>query len=195
MHKLIELIPAVKRLELRNVGCWESLDIEFLPGLNIITEEGTALGKTTIFKAILHSLTPMSPLEYRPTPTIGRESGTISVEFMFRTLSVPLRSSRDALHRKEGESSGAFVFRQLKAAVQGAPPGMALLIDEQVTALLDSKHYRETMESLDCAPCQVLCQIAHCFELEGFPDARVYACHRQERDTPGMKLRQSGRGA
>jgi DNA repair ATPase RecN len=52
----IETVPALKRIELHSVGCGESLSLEFLPDLNIITDEESAAGKSTIFRAILRSL-------------------------------------------------------------------------------------------------------------------------------------------
>jgi hypothetical protein len=41
---LIEIVPALKRLELTHVGCWEQLTLEFIPRLNILTELGSAWG-------------------------------------------------------------------------------------------------------------------------------------------------------
>jgi hypothetical protein len=38
----ITVVPAIRRLELRHFGGWEELDLEFRPGLNIITGESPA---------------------------------------------------------------------------------------------------------------------------------------------------------
>lgn len=82
MNRPIEIVPAIKRLNLRQVGCWEHLELDFLPGLNIIAEEVSAVGKSTIFRAILYSLNPTSHLECGLTPSFGAEQGSISIEFM-----------------------------------------------------------------------------------------------------------------
>ena len=56
----IALVPAVRRLGLSRVGCWDELEMEFLPGLNVITEVGSACGKSTILRSILQALRPMA---------------------------------------------------------------------------------------------------------------------------------------
>ena len=192
MDNPIEIVPAIKRLELRKVGCWEHLDLEFLPGLNIITEEGSAVGKTTIFKAILHSLIPTSPLELRPTPTDGYEQGRVSIEFISLRHSVELRAPYVNYEAGEAESPGQAMFRRLGAFLEAATPTMALLIDESVAEAFDERYYREAVKMLNAARCQVICQIPHRLKMEHFPQARIFACVMETSSKVGMKLLQTG---
>ena len=193
MDNPIEIVPAIKRLELRQVGCWEHLDLEFLPGLNIITEEGSAVGKTTIFKAILHSIIPTMPLELRLTPTEGYEQGSISIEFMSLHHSVPLRMPSVNYEASEAESPGQSMFRSLSTFLAAAPPTMALLIDEVVTARLDEYYYGEAVKFLNSAHCQVICQIPHRLKIENYPRARIIACLMETPDKVRVKLLQPGK--
>jgi hypothetical protein len=192
MDRAIEIVPAIKRVELRHVGCWQDLKLEFIPGLNIITEEGSAWGKTTIFEAILQSLIPTSQFTNPLSPTNGHEHGTISVELMSVTHNVELRSEHNALKPQHvQESRGQFMLRQLRSFLEAATPNTALLIEDEVTAILDSQLYVEAVEWLNSSHCQVICQIAHRLE-RSFPEARVYACYMQDQDKVGMKLQQLG---
>ena len=193
MDNPIEIVPAIKRLELRKVGCWEHLDLEFLPGLNIITEEGSAVGKTTIFKAILHSLIPTSPLELRPTPTDGYEQGSISIEFMSLNHSVDLHAPYVNYEASKADSPGQAIFRRLSAFLTAATPTMALLIDAAVTSAFDAHYYGEAVKMLNAARCQVICQIPHRLKLEHHPGARIFACFMETSNKVGMKLLQTGR--
>lgn len=52
-----ETVPALRWIRLERIGCWKELDMEFLPGLNIITGDN-GLGKTTILRAIVRALHP-----------------------------------------------------------------------------------------------------------------------------------------
>jgi hypothetical protein len=49
----IEIIPRLRRLKLRGVPHWPSLDISFSSGLNIITERESAIGIIDIYRSIL----------------------------------------------------------------------------------------------------------------------------------------------
>jgi len=193
MDRSIEIVPAIKRLELRQVGCWEHLDLEFCPGLNIITEEGSAWGKTTIFKAILYSLIPTYPLELRPTPSFSSKQGSVSVEFMSTTHRAQLQSPYDFIEDKDGRaSSGEFMLRQLRAFLVAATPNMALLIEDEVTAILDTYLYEEAVKLLNSSNCQIICQIAHRLKVKNFPKARVYACYMGTQNKARIKLQQAG---
>lgn len=192
MDNLIEIVPAIKRLELRQVGCWERLDLEFLPGLNIITEEGSAVGKTTIFKAILHSLIPTSPMELRPTTTDGYEQGSVSIEFLSLNHSVGLHAPYVNYEASKADSPGQAMFRRLSAFLAAATPTMALLIDESVTGVLDERYYGEAVKMLNAAKCQVICQIPHRLQPEHYPQARIFACFMETPNKVGMKLLQTG---
>jgi hypothetical protein len=92
LTRSIEIVPALRRVELLHVGCWEQLNLEFVPGLNIITEakESPGWGKTTIFRAILQALLSSTRIEHPLSVTTGFLDGRISVEFMSPTVSVRL---------------------------------------------------------------------------------------------------------
>ena len=68
MSPTIQVIPRIQSLDLVNVGSWPSLHMEFHPGLNVITGEPEALGKTTILNAILMGVWPSCPSNQRVRP-------------------------------------------------------------------------------------------------------------------------------
>ena len=193
MNVFIELIPALKRLELKHVGCWEELALEFLPGMNIVTEEGSACGTSTIFEAIRQSLMPSYQRAFPLSPTIGFAWGRIFVEFMSLSQEVVIRVADDAAPRRDRQdSAGQSMLRQLRYCLQAATPSMALLVADDVTAVLDPFLFREARRLLTSSRCQVLCQIAHRFNPGDFPKARVYGCYLEGPDKPRMRLIQSG---
>jgi len=194
VNRRIEIVPAIKRLKLRQVGCWEHLDLEFLPGLNIITEGGLAWGKSTVFRSILYSLYPTTHLEWGVTTTFGAEQGSISVKFISALQSTRLRLPGDGPEDRQVESSGESMFRRLSVLLAAATPTMALLIEDDVTGILDANTYSQVVTLLNSSRCQVICQIAHRFEVESFPGARIYACYMETKDKVSMKLQQAGRG-
>lgn len=173
----IQIVPAIKRLELTRVGCWEELTLEFLPELNIITEEGSAWGKTTILRAILQSFLPYSQHEYPLRPTIGFKDGHISIEFMKPSVTLDL-SFLTHLHKQRTgqQSSGRFMLSQLHRYLSVTPKDMAVLIENEVTAILDEFSYRKAVELLNQARCQIICIIAHRINFDDFPKARIYSC-------------------
>lgn len=191
----IEIVPAIRRVKLLHVGCWEQLDLEFVPGLNIITEESSAWGKTTIFRAILQALLPSTQREYPLSVTHGFLNGTISIELMSPTISVRLGalegvSPEPAMH----ESQGQFMLRLLRSHLDAAPPDAAILAEEEVTSVLDMSAFPEAVTLLNGSHCQVICQIAHNLNLKDFPAARVYTGSLDHANKPRMRLQQPGRG-
>ncbi len=192
MNRPIEIVPAIKRLKLRQVGCWEHLNLEFLPGLNIITEEGSTDGKSTIFRAILYSLNPTSHLECGLTPTFGAEQGSISVEFMSAFQSTRLRLPRHESEDEHLEFRGESMSRRLSALLATATPTMALLIEDDVTGILDANTYSQVVTLLNSSRCQVICQIAHRLAVKNYPEARIYACSMEKQGKVSMKLQQVG---
>lgn len=194
MNRPIKIVPAIKRFKLRQVGCWEHLDLEFLPGLNIITEESSAWGKDTIFRAILHALNPTTHLECGLTPTFGAEKGSISVEFMSAVQSTRLWLLSDGPVHRHVASSGESIFRRLSVLLAATTPTMSLLIENEVTGILDANTYSQVVTLLNSSHCQVICQIAHRLEVESFTGARIYACYMETKDKASMKLQQVGRG-
>jgi hypothetical protein len=71
---------------------------------------------------------------------------------------------------------------------------MSLLIENEVTGILDANTYSQVVTLLNSSHCQVICQIAHRLEVESFPGARIYACYMETKDKASMKLQQVGRG-
>lgn len=188
MIQLIEIVPALKRLELSHVGCWEDLKMEFIPNLNIITEEGSAWGKTTIFRAILQSLRD-SLTETPLFPTNGFEKGAICVEFVSVIRNIELRSHHDDTSRRStGELSSVSSLRQLRSSLKAAKQTTALLISDGVTAALDLLHYAEAIKLLNTSHCQVICQVAHRCELSSFPEARIFTIYMDEEGKARMKF-------
>ena len=188
MDNDIEIVPALKRVELKNVGCWAELCTKFLPGLNIITgDSGT--GKSTILRAIVKAVHPSS----RTVPlsvTNGCGEGCISVEFMRPAVSVSLE--KISPKPKTDESHGQSMLRLLSSCLKSAQPGTALLVENDVTAALDISLFREAVKLLNSACCQVICIIGHRLDPNDFKKARIYSCFwdRAEKKT-GIRLQQS----
>jgi len=190
----IELVPAIRRLGLSRVGCWEELEMEFLPGLNVITEIGSARGKSTILRSILQALRPVAGFLYPLTPSEGAAEGRIAIEFMYPSIShrlvtadVPTAPESDAV------SLGQRMLETLRTHLRLSQAGMGLLIDEDVTSPLDTPMYREAVRLLNEATCQVICVIgSQRYNPGDFPAARVFACTRGSREKAGMEILQSG---
>lgn len=194
MSNPIEVVPAIKRLELIRVGCWEELSLNFLPSLNLITETDATLGKTTILRAILQFVFPSSQYEHPLTPTFGSEEGNITIEFMASRVNISIPIFRGMREQPTAnESVGHFMLSQLRSCLKTTPKGMALLINDEVTACLDNHDYREAVDLLNGAQCQVICLIAHRLNLHDYPNARVYACSIGDGSRVRMRLQQSGR--
>ena len=78
--------------------------------------------------------------------------------------------------------------------LEAATPDRSVLIEDDVTAVLDSQQYTEAVELLVASRCQVIYQIAHRIKPSDFPEARVYTCYIDEHDKTRMRLQQSGSG-
>jgi hypothetical protein len=190
----IELVPAVRRLGLSRVGCGDELELEFLPGLNVITEIGSARGKSTILRSILQALRPMGGFLCPLTPPEGAAEGRIAVEFLYPSISQRLVTA-DVPTAPEGDaaSMGQRMLETLRTHLRLCQVGMGLLIDADITSPLDAPGYREAVQLLNEATCQVICVIgAQRFDPGDFPAARVFACTRGSRDTAGMEILQTG---
>ncbi len=195
LTRSIEIVPALRRVDLLHVGCWEQLNLEFIPGLNIITEESPAWGKTTIFRAILQALFSSTRIEHPLSVTTGFLDGKISVEFMSPTVSVRLGSLDDVqLEPGSYESRGQFMLRLLRSHLEAATTGAAVLVENEVTAALDTSQFISAVDLLNGSHCQVICLIAHRLNLKDFPRARVYVCSSDQTNKPRMRLQQPGEG-
>ena len=190
----IELAPAVRRLGLSRVGCWDELEMEFLPGLNVITEIGSARGKSTILRSILQALRPMGGFLYPLTPSEGAAEGRIAVEFMYPSISCRLVAADvPTAPESAAVSVGQRMLETLRSHLRLSQVGMGLLIDADITSPLDTPKYREAVRLLNEATCQVICVIgAQRFDPGDFPSARVFACTRGSGVTAGMEILQSG---
>jgi hypothetical protein len=195
LTRSIEIVSALRRVELLHVGCWEQLNLEFVPGLNIITEESPAWGKTTIFRAILQALLSSTRMEHPLSVTTGFLDGRISVEFMSPTVSVRLGALNGVKSKPEShETNGQFMLRLLRSHLEAAIPGAAVLVEDEVTAALDTSQFATAVKVLNDSHCQVICLIPHRLNLKDFPGARVYVCSSDHANRSRMRLQQPGGG-
>ena len=191
----IALIPAVRRLGLYRVGCWDELEMEFLPGLNVVTEIGSARGKSTVLRSILQALRPSAGFNRPLTPSMGSGEGRIAVEFMYPSISLRLVApNASPIRDSNADSMGQRMLKTLRSHLRRSQVGTGLLVDEDVTSPLDAPGYREAVRLLNEAPCQVICVIgSDRFDPGDFPSARVFACTREDRATTGMAFLQAGK--
>jgi hypothetical protein len=192
----IELVPAIGRLGLSRVGCWEELDMEFLPGLNVITEIGSACGKSTILRSILETIRPTVGFHYLLTPSEGAAEGRIAIEFLYPSISCRLVTADvPTAPESDAASMGQRMLETLRTHLRFSQAGMGLLIDEDIASPLDTPRYREAVRLLNEAPHQVICVIgSQRFDPGDFPSARVFACTGGSREKAGMEILQSGGG-
>jgi hypothetical protein len=190
----IELVPAVRRLGLSHIGCWDDLELAFLPGLYVITEIGSARGKSTILRSILQALRPVAGFLYPLTPSEGAAEGRIAVEFMYPSISCRLVTTDVPTAPESAAASvGQRMLETLRSHLRLSQVGMGLLIDEDIISALDAPRYREAVRLLNEALCQIICVLgSQRFDPGDFPSARVFACTRGSRETAGMEILQSG---
>ena len=192
----IETVPALKRLDLLHVGCWEELSMEFQSGLNIITKEGPALGRTTILQAILHALAPSHATRQWLSPTDGFPRGRISLEFLRPSHSVDLLPAFEAAAGPGPEESfGACTLDRLRDALAQAGSDTCLLLEDDALSVLDERSYREAIGFLNAARCQVICLVRRRPDPADFPKARVFAVALGESEKTVMKVLRSGGNA
>jgi len=194
MDKAIEIVPALKRVELQHVGCWEELCMEFLPGLNIITDDYRGTGKSTILRAIVKAVRPSIRMEYSVSPTRGYPEGHIFVELMSPNITHRITDSLSLpLARASNEPQGNFSLKLLRYYIEGATPSTAIIVEDEVTAVLDDHTYAEAVILLNASLCQVVCIISHRLNPNQFRQARIYACYwDKEDDKARIRLQQSG---
>ena len=174
MSTPIQIIPRIRTLTLDNVGCWESLYVEFSPGVNIITEEPGSLGKTTILSSILSEVRPDNDMGlFAPPVTPGK--GHIVIELM-PSGGTFLAGSRGAIPPNTGEEShGQYVMRLLKSSLAMVEPDGAVIFDDEVFRVLDDARRSEAAELLKETSAQVICVIKRLNRAD-FPGARIFTC-------------------
>jgi len=193
MNNTIEIVPALKRLELKHVGRWEELYMEFLSELNIITGDAGS-GKSTIFRAIVKTIHPSARVEYPVSPTLGYTVGDISVELMAPDITLRIATSPSlSLVRDSNEPQGHFNLELLRSCIEATTPGTAILVEDEVIGVLDNHDYAEVVKLLNTSLCQVILIICHRLDPNQFRRARIYATFwDQEDDKLKMRLKQSG---
>jgi GTPase involved in cell partitioning and DNA repair len=192
MAPLIQIVPAIKRLSLTRVGCWNNLILDFIPSLNIITGMG-GCGKSTILRSIIQAVHPLDPGQYCLTPTHPFTSGRIEIEFYTQSVVVDIPVlNRIPEEPAKDESHGHLMLSQLRSRISAAPINVSLLIKDEVTAVLDKPAYVEAVKVLNAAQCQVICLITNRLNPNDFKHARIYVCSLDRENSLRMTLQQSG---
>ena len=193
MNAPIQIIPRIKSLTLENVGCWKYLRMNFSPGINVITGEPGALGKTSILKAILRGVWPSNG-DGCLTPRDGSEEGRIGVEFAPRqTVLRRKRVRKRPPGTASRDSHGQKMLRLLRERIGAAGEGDALLFDEEVLKALDPPCISKAAGMLKASPAQTICVVPRRMDLGDLPEARIFVCSwDRKRNRPEMIVRQTG---
>ncbi|OPY06860.1 MAG: recombination protein F [Syntrophaceae bacterium PtaB.Bin095] len=184
MNPLIWHVPAIRRLSLTGIGCWDALSLEFAPALNIVTGTGGS-GKSTILRAIRYAVNPLDNSPYSLAPARPFAPGRIEIEFLGPEISVdwPARDGAPANPGKGGRL-GQIMLACLRSCLQEKHRGMALLVEDDITSCLDDELYDQAAALLNGAGKQVICLIhSHRFSAGDFPGARVYRCYIGDEDS------------
>lgn len=191
MNPFIWHVPAIRRLSLTGIGCWDALNLEFAPALNIITGMGGS-GKSTILRAIRYAVNPLDNIPHSLAPAGPFAAGRIEIEFLGSEISVD-RSARDEAPASPGksESLGQIMLECLRSRLQEKHRGMALLVEDEITSCLDDGQYSQAAALLNGARKQVICLIhSHRFSAGDFPGARVYRCYIGDEDSHQIEKHQ-----
>ena len=188
MYTPIQIIPRIKTLTLENVGCWESLRLEFVPGINIITEENNGLGKSTILSSIMSQVRPHNDMGL-VAPRLVPGKSRIAVELMDSGRPRRAGPHGEIPPHTGDESHGQYIMRLLTSSLATAEPEGAVIFDDEVFGALDDPHRSRAAELLNESSVQVICVIPHRLNPADFPDARIYACS-WDRDKEAARMRQ-----
>ena len=193
MNAPIQIIPRIKSLTLENVGCWKYLRMNFSPGINVITGEPGALGKTSILKAILRGTWPSND-DGRLAPREGSEEGRIGIEFAPRQTVLRRKRDRKRLPwTATRDSHGQRMLRLLRERIGAAGEGDALLFDEEVLKALDPPGVSKVAGMLKASPALTICVVPRRIDLGDLPEARIFVCSwDRKRNRPEMIVRQTG---
>ena len=170
----IQIIPRIESLDLENVGCWESLHMDFVPGLNIITAEQGGLGKTTILSSIMSEVCPSNDMGL-VAPRLVPCKSRIGVQLMPSEGALPADLLGAIPPQTDDESHGQYVMRLLKSSLAMAEPDAAILFDNEVLGRLDIPNFSKAVKWLNATTAQVICIIKR-LNRDEFPEARIYAC-------------------
>lgn len=193
----IEKVPAVRRLRLRNVERWRDIDMEFIPGMNIITDEGRqGSDKSEILRAVFQAFREPAYWGMRLTPGQEAKEGEISLELASAVISCRVGGAKrlDYNQKKALRSGGALSLFILGEAVRETPQGQALLIDDDAWGSYDDETFGKAMRILEEARCQVVLAMGRRdLERANLPQARVFCC-RQTTET-SVALERNGQEA
>ena len=187
MSTPIQIIPRIKTLTLENVGCWESLRLEFIPGVNIITEEDGGLGKSTILSAIMSQVRRHNDMGL-VAPRLVSGKSRVAVELMSAGGTSRADTRGEIPPQTGDESHGQYIMRLLTSSLAMAEPDCAVIFDEDILGRLDLLNYSEAVKWLNKSPAQVICVIKR-LNRDDFPKARIFACS-WDRDKEVAKIRQ-----
>ena len=182
----IQIIPRIESLDLENVGCWDSLHMDFVPGLNIITAEQGGLGKTTILSSIMSEVCPSNDMGL-VAPRLVPGKSRIAVQLMPSGKAPRVVSSREIPPQTDDESHGQYVMRLLKSSLAMAEPDSAVLFDDEVLGRLDIPNYSKAVKWLNATTAQVICVIKR-LSRDEFPEARIFSCS-WDRDKQMARMR------
>lgn len=170
----IQIIPRIESLDLENVGCWESLHMDFAPEVNVITAERGGLGKSTILSSIMSEVSPSNDMGLFAPPLVPGKS-RIAVQRMPSEGALPADLHKAIPPQTDDESHGQYVMRLLKSSLAMAEPDSAVLFDDEVLGRLDIPNYSKAVKWLNATTAQVICVIKR-LNRDDFPEARIYAC-------------------
>ena len=184
MNPFIWHVPAIRRLSLTGIGCWDTLSLEFAPALNIVTGMGGS-GKSTILRAIRYAVNPLDNIPHSLIPVHPFAPGRIEIEFLGSEISVDRPAGDEApVNPEKSESLGQVMLAFLRSRLREKHRGMALLVEEEITSCLDDRQYSQAAALLNGAGKQVICLIhSHRFSAGDFPGALVYRCYIGDEDS------------
>ena len=170
----IQIIPKIQSLDLENVGCWESLNMDFVRGVNIITGERGGLGKTTILSSIMCEVSPSNDMGL-VAPRLVPGKSRIAVQLMSSAGALLANLHGAIPPQTDDESHGQYTMRLLESSLAMAEPDAAVLFDDEVLGRLDLPHFSDAAKLLNETPAQVICVIKR-LSRDEFPKARIYVC-------------------
>ncbi len=169
MDETIRIVPAIKRLSLRNIGVWKDLQVEFSDQINVITgENGT--GKTTILDSILSRECELLASRY-----LDNNYGSIEIEF-FETLSEIVLDEYPKDVNYQRYATGEKYLSDLKESIGRTSRGAGLLLDD-FGSRLDMEKRGIAVSMLTESKCQVVCVVHQMLEDEFFgqtESARIF---------------------